>query len=81
MLGSRGLAPLGPFLGARAGRQVKYAGVTGSGAWHPLTHFLGAIRGVPAPQIVGKAEVIQLVCIAMVKFVVYQCHRLWGKRR
>ena len=37
--GSRGLASLGPFLGAPAGSQgqVKYAGGTGSGAWHPLT--------------------------------------------
>ena len=37
--GFRGLASLGPFLGAAAGSpgQVKYTGGTGSGAWHPLT--------------------------------------------
>ena len=37
--GFRGMASLGPFLGAPAGSpgQVKYAGGTGSGAWHPLT--------------------------------------------
>ena len=37
--GFRGLASLGPFLGAPAGSpgQVKYTGGTGSGAWHPLT--------------------------------------------
>ena len=39
VLGFRGLASLGPFLGAPAGSpgQVKYTGGTGSGAWHPLT--------------------------------------------
>ena len=37
--GFRGLASLGPFLGAPAGSlgQVKHTGGTGSGAWHPLT--------------------------------------------
>ena len=37
--GSKGLASLGPFLGAPAGSpgQVKCAGGTGSGAWHLLT--------------------------------------------
>ena len=37
--GFKGLASLGPFLGAPAGSpgQVKYTGGTGSGAWHPLT--------------------------------------------
>ena len=37
--GLRGLASIGPFLGAPAGSpgQVKDTGGTGSGAWHPLT--------------------------------------------
>ena len=39
VLGSRGLASLGPFLGAPAGspEQVKFSGGTRPGAWHPLT--------------------------------------------
>ena len=37
--GFKGLASLGPFLGAPAGSpgQVNKTGGTGSGAWHPLT--------------------------------------------
>ena len=37
--GSKGLASLGPILGAPAGSpgQVKFSGSTGSGAWHLLT--------------------------------------------
>ena len=47
--GFRGLASLGPFLGASAGSpgQVKYTGGTGSGAWHPLTPSWVPFRGVP----------------------------------
>ena len=47
--GFRGLASLGPFLGAPAGSpgQVKYTGGTGSGAWHPLTPSWVPFRGVP----------------------------------
>ena len=58
MRGSKGLASLGPFLGAPAGSpgQVKYAGGTGSGAWHPLTP-----SWVPVPQIMRYVEVEQLV--------------------
>ena len=46
--GSRGLASLGPFLGAPAGSpgQVKYTGGTGSGAWQPLTPYWVPFRGV-----------------------------------
>ena len=60
MRGFRGLASLGPFLGAPAGSpgQVKYTGGTGSGAWHPLTpswapfaYCSGTDRGMPVPQI------------------------------
>ena len=55
MCGFRGLASLGPFLGAPAGSpgQVKYAGGTGSGAWHPLTPSWVPSRGVPVPQIMS----------------------------
>ena len=46
--GFRGLASVGPFLGAPAGSpgQVKYTGGTGSGAWHPLTPSWVPFRGV-----------------------------------
>ena len=62
------------------GGRVKYTVVTGSGAWHPLTPSLGAIRGVPEPQIIGKVEVIQLVRTAMEQCVMYKCHRACWKR-
>ena len=51
MRGSKGLASLGPFLGAPAGSpgQVKYAGVRGLASPDPL---LGALWcGAPVPQI------------------------------
>ena len=63
--GFRGLASLGPFLGAPAGSpgQVKYTGGTGSGAWHPLTPSWVPVRGASAPQIMEAVEVVQLVLL------------------
>ena len=75
--GSRGLASLGPFLGAPAGSpgQVKYTGGTGSGAWHPLTSSWVLVCGVSAPQIMEVVEVFQHVPSAGEQIVVCQCHR------
>ena len=75
--GLRGLASLGPFLGAPAGSpgKVKCTGGTGSGAWHPLTPSWVPFRGVPAPQIMEDVEVIQHVPTALEQIVVCQCHR------
>ena len=75
--GSRGLASLGPFLGAPAGspEQVKYTGGTGSGAWHPLTPSWVPVCGAAAPQIMEVVEVVQHVPTAGVLIVVCQCHR------
>ena len=60
--GFRGLASLGPFLGAPAGSpgQVKYTGGTGSGAWHPLTP-----SWVPSVvfTVMEDVEVVQLVLL------------------
>ena len=74
--GFRGLASLGPFLGAPAGSpgQVKYTGGTGSGAWHPLTpSWVPSV--VAVPQIMEDVEVVQLVPTAGEQIVVCQCHR------
>ena len=75
--GSRGLASLGPFLGAPAGSlwQVKYTGGTGSGAWHPLTSSWVPVRGASAPQIIQFVEEVQHVPTAGELIVVCQCHR------
>ena len=75
--GYRGLASLGPFLGAPAGSpgQVKYTGGTGSGAWHPLTPSWVPVCGAAAPQIMEAVEVVQHVPTAGVQIVVCQCHR------
>ena len=75
--GSRGLASLGPFLGAPAGSpgQVKYTGGTGSGAWHPLTPSWVPVCGAAAPQIMEVVEVVLLVPTAGEQIVVCQCHR------
>ena len=62
--GFRGLASLGPFLGAPAGSpvQVKYTGGTGSGAWHLLTP-----SWVPSvlccTTVMEVVEVVQLVLL------------------
>ena len=76
-LGFRGLASLGPFLGAPAGSpgQVKYTGGTVSGAWHPLTPSWVPVRGASAPQIMEDVVVVQLVPTAGEQIVVCQCHR------
>ena len=76
MLGSRGLASLGPFLGAPAGSpgQVKFSGGTGSGAWHPVT-LPGCLPWCAVPQIMEDVEVVQLVPAAGEQIVVFQCHR------
>ena len=60
--GFRGLASLGPFLGAPAGSpgQVKYTGGTGSGAWHPLTPSWVPVRGASAPQFMEAVEVFSM---------------------
>ena len=75
--GFRGLACLGPFLGAPAGspEQVKYTGGTVSGAWHPLTPSWVLVRGASAPQIMEDVVVVQLVPTAGEQIVVCQCHR------
>ena len=75
--GFKGLASLGPFLGALAGSpgQVNYTGGTGSGAWHPLDPFLGAFPWCDVPQIMEDVEVVQLVPTAGEQIVVCQCHR------
>ena len=74
--GFRGLASLGPFLGAPAGctGQVKFSGGTGSGAWHPLTPSWVPVRGASAPQIMETVEVVQHVPGGEL-IVVCQCHR------
>ena len=62
--GFRGLASLGPFLGAPAGSsgEVKYTGGTGSGAWHPLTpSWVPSV--VSFTTVVEDVEVVQLVLL------------------
>ena len=62
--GFRGLASLGPFLGAPAGspEQVKYTGGTGSGAWHPLTpSWVPSV--VCRTTVMEDVEVVQLVLL------------------
>ena len=74
--GFRGLASLGPFLGAPAGSpgQVKYTGGTGSGAWHPLTpSWVPSV--VCCSTVMEDVEVVQLVPAAGGQIVVCQCHR------
>ena len=68
MRGSKGLASVGPFLGAPASSpgQVKRTG--GTPSWVPF-------RGVPAPQIMEDVDVIQHVPFAVEQIVVCQCHR------
>ena len=76
-IGFRGLASLGPFVGAPAGSpgQVRYTGGTGSGAWHPLTPSWVPVRGASAPQIMEAVEVVQHVPTAGELILVCQCHR------
>ena len=62
--GFRGLASLGPFLGAPASSsgQVKYTGGTGSGAWHPLTpSWVPSV--VYCTTFMEAVEVVQLVLL------------------
>ena len=61
--GFRGLASLGPFLGAPAGSpgQVKYTGGTGSGAWHPLTPSWVPLVACQCHRSCRYVEVAQLV--------------------
>ena len=92
MLGSRGLASLGPFLGAPAGPRgrLKYWGLGDRGLASPVPllgatqHVAGIVdgvrdggRGVPAPQIINFVEEIPFVRVFVEQIVVCQCHRSW----
>ena len=73
--GFRGLASLGPFLGAPAGSpgQVKYTGGSGSGAWHPLSP--SRVPSVVFCTTLGSCGGGSARALAGGQIVVCQCHR------